>query len=78
MTLEIISSHDIVFKGQADAVSLPGLMGRFMVLKNHAPLISVLTEGTIAYQTPGGEEMSYDIKGGLADVENNVISVCIY
>lgn len=53
-------------------------MGRFMVLKNHAPLISVLTEGSVVYQTPDGEEKSYDIKGGLADVENNVISVCIY
>lgn len=78
MTLEIISPHDIVFKGEAETVSLPGQMGRFMVLKNHAPLISVLTEGTVAYQTPDGEEKSYDIKGGLADVENNVISVCIY
>lgn len=78
MTLEIISPHDIVFKGEAETVSLPGQMGRFMVLKNHAPLISVLTEGAVAYQTPDGEEKSYDIKGGLADVENNVISVCIY
>lgn len=78
MTLEIISPHDIVFKGEAEAVSLPGEMGRFMVLKNHAPLISVLKEGKIAYQTPEGEEKSFDIKGGLADVENNIISVCIY
>jgi len=78
MTLEIISPHDIVFKGEAETVSLPGQMGRFMVLKNHAPLISVLTEGSVVYQTPDGEEKSYDIKGGLADVENNVISVCIY
>lgn len=78
MTLEIISPHDIVFKGEAETVSLPGQMGRFMVLRNHAPLISVLTEGSVVYQTPDGEEKSYDIKGGLADVENNVISVCIY
>lgn len=63
MTLEIISPHDIVFKGEAETVSLPGQMGRFMVLKNHAPLISVLTEGSVVYQTPDGEEKSYDIKG---------------
>ena len=78
MTLEIISPQDVVFKGDAESVTLPGELGKFTVLKNHAPLISVLVEGSIAYRTTGGEEHSYAIKGGLADVDNNVISVCIY
>ncbi len=78
MTLEIISPQEVVFKGDAESVTLPGELGKFTVLKNHAPLISVLAEGTIAYRTPSGEENTYAIKGGLADVDNNVISVCIY
>ncbi len=78
MTLEIISPQEVVFKGDAESVTLPGELGKFTVLKNHAPLISVLVEGNIAYRTPSGEENTYAIKGGLADVDNNVISVCIY
>lgn len=78
MTLEIISPQEVVFKGEAVSVTLPGELGKFTVLKNHAPLISVLVGGTVVYRTPSGEEQSYDIKGGLADVDNNVISVCIY
>ncbi len=78
MTLEIISPQEVVFKGDAVSVTLPGQLGKFTVLKNHAPLISVLIEGNIAYRTPSGEENTYAIKGGLADVDNNVISVCIY
>ncbi|MDE7420036.1 MAG: ATP synthase F1 subunit epsilon [Muribaculaceae bacterium] len=78
MTLEIISPQEVVFKGDADSVTLPGELGKFTVLKNHAPLISVLVEGSIAYRTPSGEENTYAIKGGLADIDNNVISVCIY
>ncbi len=78
MTLEIISPQEVVFKGDAESVTLPGQLGKFTVLKNHAPLISVLIEGNIAYRTPSGEENTYAIKGGLADVDNNVISVCIY
>ncbi|MDE6017711.1 MAG: ATP synthase F1 subunit epsilon [Muribaculaceae bacterium] len=78
MTLEIISPQEVVFKGDADSVTLPGELGKFTVLKNHAPLISVLVEGIIAYRTPSGEENTYPIKGGLADVDNNIISVCIY
>lgn len=78
MTLEIISPQQLAFKGEVESVSLPGAIGRFTVLKNHAPLISVLLEGVITYRTPSGEEASYPIKGGLADVDNNVVSVCIY
>ena len=78
MTLEIISPQEIAYNGEIESVTLPGMLGKFTVLKNHAPLISVLVEGVIAYRTPSGEEKSFDIKGGIADVENNIVSVCIY
>lgn len=78
MTLELISSHELLFKGEADSVTLPGVMGSFTVLKNHAPLISVLTKGKVNYRTPDGAEKSVDIKGGLVDVDNNVVAVCVY
>lgn len=78
MTLEIISASEVTFRGEAESVTLPGALGSFTVLKNHAPLISVLTKGKVRYRTPGGQEESVDIKGGLADVDDNVVSVCIY
>lgn len=78
MTLEIISPSEILFKGEAQAVTLPGSLGSFTVLKNHASLISVLKKGSVIYRTPQGEEVSVDIKGGLVDVDNNVVSVCVY
>lgn len=78
MTLEIISAHEVTFRGEAVSVTLPGELGSFTVLKNHAALISVLTNGEVKYTTPEGEERSLSIEGGLADVNNNVISVCVY
>lgn len=78
MTLEIISAHEVTFKGEAESVTLPGEMGSFTVLKNHAALISVLVKGAVKFVAPGGEEKSLEIGGGIADVNNNVISVCVY
>lgn len=78
MTLEIISSSEILFSGEVDSVTLPGEMGSFTVLKNHASLISVLTPGKVRFRLADGNEEERDIKGGLADIDNNVISVCIY
>lgn len=77
MTLEIISSHSVLFRGEVDSVTLPGVQGSFTVLKNHAPIISVLTAGKVVYKT-GVDVNEIEVKGGLADVENNRIAVCIY
>lgn len=78
MTLELISSHEILFKGEAESVTLPGALGSFTVLKNHAPLISVLNAGKIKYLAADGAEKSVEIKGGLVDVDNNIVSICVY
>ena len=45
MTLEIISAHEVTFSGEVNMVTMPGVLGSFTVLKNHAPLISVLAAG---------------------------------
>ena len=78
MTLELISAHEILFKGQAVAVTLPGELGSFTVLNNHAPIISVLVAGKVTYRTPDDAVKSIDVKGGIADVKDNVVSVCVY
>ncbi len=77
MTLKIISTEDILFEGEVTAVHLPGQAGRFTVLRNHATLIAALTAGTIGYESLKGHG-ELPIQGGMADIDNNVISVCVY
>jgi len=79
MTLRIISAQDVVFEGSVTAVTLPGTMGAFTVLPHHASLVSTLTPGDVRY-TPaaGGGECSARIGGGIVDVDNDVVSVCVY
>lgn len=78
MTLEIISAHEVMFKGEATSVTLPGKLGSFTVLKNHAPIISVLVKGILKYTGADGNVNEFEIEGGLADVNDNVVSVCVY
>ncbi|MGN0211140.1 MAG: F0F1 ATP synthase subunit epsilon [Muribaculaceae bacterium] len=77
MTLKIISAQEIVFEGEVSSVTLPGTMGAFTVLNNHASLVSTLVAGKITYTDASGEQ-SRQIEGGLADVDHNVVSVCLY
>lgn len=78
MTLEIISAEQVMYSGEVDSVTLPGEMGSFTVLNNHASLISALVSGKVVYKTPGGKEDEIAVKGGIVDVDNNIVSVCIY
>lgn len=77
MTLKIISAEDVLFEGDVTIVTLPGVMGLFTILNNHASLVSTLTAGDVVYESNGQTE-SLKIAGGIVDVDNNIVSVCIY
>lgn len=77
MTLNIISAQQIMFTGEVTAVTLPGSMGSFTVLKDHASLISTLTAGNVVYTDETGAKHDTAIQGGIVSVDNNLISVCV-
>jgi len=52
MQLEIITPDNKIFKGEVEAVQLPGLDGSFQVMKGHAPIISALAKGTVKIDLP--------------------------
>lgn len=78
MTLKIISAEEILFEGEVSSVTLPGTMGSFTVLHNHASLVSTLVAGNVTFTAADGSSQTRHISGGLADIDNNVISVCLY
>ena len=49
LKLRIVSPEKIVFVGDVESVIVPGMMGEFQVLPNHAPLISSLEPGRVVY-----------------------------
>ena len=81
MTLKIISPQEVLFEGEVQIVTLPGAMGAFTVLKNHASLIAELNAGNVVYNQTAPEENGDSEKiavtGGIVVVDNNVISVCV-
>lgn len=76
MKLEIISPDGLLFEGEVQGVSLPGISGSFDVLPRHAPLIAALQEGCIRY-TIDGKEQEQPIHTGFVEVKNDTLSVCI-
>lgn len=78
MKLLVISPEKELLNQEVTAVELPGIMGRFMVLTGHAPIISSLTEGVIRYDMPQDEaRQELPISGGFVKVLNDEIVVCV-
>ena len=73
--LIIYSPERTILEKMVCKVSLPGTKGRFMVLKDHAPLISSLEEGRSAFTSAGVEE-NVDIRSGFVEIAYNKVTVC--
>ena len=61
---------------EAEWIHFPGGKAPFSVLKGHAPMISLLEEGTILWRTPEKEEGSVQIKSGVVRIEDDKIEIC--
>lgn len=60
---------------EADAVFLPGEMGEFEVLVNHAPIISTLLKGSVRWRA-GESVEALEIIGGVMRLKDNEMSIC--
>ena len=76
MNLTILSPDKELYKGEVNSVQLPGIDGLFEILNNHAPLISVLGNGSIKIKSGKGEE-TIPVVSGIVEVLNNEVSVLV-
>lgn len=73
--LEIITPAKIVYKGNIESVTIPGTVGNFQVLKNHAPLISVFEIGLVKVKENETSTLYFATGGGTIEVLNNNVLV---
>jgi F-type H+-transporting ATPase subunit epsilon len=73
MKIEIITPDKKIFDGEIRSVRVPGKKGSFQVLKDHAPIISTLENGTVRIVDQDNNEITYDISGGVIEVKANKI-----
>lgn len=74
MKLTVVTPDKIAYEGEVSAVTVPGTLGSFQILNNHAPIVSTLEDGKVIIKGNGGEE-TFLIKGGVVEVKDNVVTV---
>ena len=75
MYLEIITPDKKVFEGDVKSVQVPGAKGKFQMLDNHAPIISILVNGQVKIKNTKGEEEIISVKGGVVEMMNNKVII---
>ena len=75
--LKILSPEKLILEKEVRRVELPGGKGRFVVLQDHAPLISSLVRGRIEYTASDGVSDSVAVDSGFMEVSNNKVTACV-
>lgn len=73
--LVVLTPEKTVLDAMVSKVTLPASKGQFMVLYNHAPVITSLEDGDVIYESEGRKSVLY-ISGGFAEVNENVVTIC--
>jgi F-type H+-transporting ATPase subunit epsilon len=75
MQLKVISPKETIYTGEVDLVQLPGKMGSFEILKNHAPLVAILEKGRLKIIDTDRNTHFIPIEGGMVKVRQNEITI---
>ena len=89
MKIEIVTPEAPLVTGEVSVITFPGVNGAFQVLNNHAPVVSLLQEGTILFEgtvtfTEGFEEKftkesdgkwSLPIQNGTMEMKDNKVII---
>ena len=76
LKLRIVSPECVAYDGEVESVKVPGILGNFEILNNHAPIISALQKGFVEYVNSDGRHQIH-INGGFVEVQKNKVSLCV-
>ncbi len=75
--IEIVTPRSTAYSAEAQAITMPGTLGPFQILINHAPIISSLEVGLIKIIDHEGLDVYFATNGGFAEVKNNKVSIVV-
>ena len=65
---ELVSPDKVLFSGLAQSVLVPGNEGDFLVLSDHAPVMTSMRPGVVGIDYAHGKHLRVFVRGGFAEV----------
>jgi F-type H+-transporting ATPase subunit epsilon len=76
LKLEIVTPEKRVLDAEVDSVTVPTASGEAGILPHHAPLVSALRPGVLAYSVKGSTDR-IAVSGGFVEVNNDKVAVLV-
>ncbi|MCL2700955.1 MAG: ATP synthase F1 subunit epsilon [Phycisphaerae bacterium] len=74
-SLEVMTPNGPVTSADVSVVILPAADGELGILAGHAPVVTLLGAGVLAFTDAAGKRVRYWAAGGFAHVRDNAVSV---
>jgi len=74
LTVSVISPEAVLFEGTTESLVAPAFDGEVGILTGHAPMLTLLGNGTLRLGTAGNGER-FHVEGGFLQVVDNVVRV---
>ncbi len=89
MILEIVTPEAKLINSEVEIVSVPGINGEFQMLKDHAPIVSLLNKGLVKFKgsnidideefedrfSKKEDEYSLEINSGTIEMKDNKVII---
>ena len=72
---DIVTPDREAFDAEVKSVVLPAHDGQVGILTNRAPLLVRLGEGLLTIDLAGGGQEQFDIRGGVAQMKDNKLTI---
>lgn len=72
---QILTPEGSLFEGDVEGVQVPGKSGNFLMLFNHAPIVSTLGVGQVIIKKPDNTELVYAVSGGFVEMNDNKMTL---
>ena len=77
LTLRLLTPRRQLVDEPVIQVVAEGSLGQFGVLPDHAAYVTALEPGPLIFRRPSGQAETLAVKGGFAEVRDNVVTVLV-
>lgn len=75
--LDVITPEKTLYSAAIMLVTVPSVSGSFTILRDHAPIISILSKGEVRLIGQDGKECTFSCQSGIMECKDNKVVVLI-
>jgi F-type H+-transporting ATPase subunit epsilon len=77
LNLEIVTPFGQTYSEKVKSCTVPGALGKFQVLKDHASMLSLVNVGLIKIVEDSGKIRNLSTSGGFCEIDKNEIQIIV-